>query len=379
MRAVKWILIFSILFLVPAIAFTFIFSSKKPAVKDLPKALINTTNRENIPRLSEVAENLHVPWGITFLPNGNLLVTERSGTVKLIHTKGKAEDETVANISEAKEVGEGGLLGIALHPDFSLNNFVYLYYTYDEANGNTRNRVSKFTYKNNKLINELVIVNNIPGARNHNGGRIKFGPDGFLYITTGDAQEPSRAQDVNSLAGKILKVTADGKAAPNNAFGNRIYSYGHRNPQGISWDSSGRLWATEHGRSGIQSGLDELNLIESGNNYGWPEIQGDETKPGMVAPVINSGPNVTWAPSGAAIIRDTIYFGGLKGSALYSAGLKNNPLKVSEHLKNELGRIRDIIIGPDGILYATTSNTDGRGNPLENDDRILKINPLGLD
>lgn len=245
-----------------------------------------------------IAENLDTPWGVAFLPNGDMLVTERAGKVRLV-SGGKLEEEPVANLSRVKEIGEGGLLGIALHPDFVKNQKVFLYYTYSASGGNTLNRVVSMAY-DGKLKDEQIIVDRIPGASNHDGGRIKFGPDGFLYITTGDAENPSQAQDTNALGGKILRVTDDGKPAIGNPFNNLVYSWGHRNPQGLAWDLQGRLWATEHGRSGIQSGLDELNLIEPGKNYGWPLIQGSEEREGMITPVANSGPDKTWAPAGAA-------------------------------------------------------------------------------
>lgn len=332
-----------------------------------------------------IAENLDTPWGIAFLPaspaggpDKNMLVTERAGRVRLIDNSGKLQSEPVGVIGEVREVGEGGLLGIALHPDFSTNNFVYLYYTYSALGDDTLNRVVRMKYQNGILSNEEVIVDKIPGASNHNGGRIKFGPDKALYITTGDAQEPSLSQDKNSLAGKILRAAEGGRA--------EVYSYGHRNPQGLAWDSDGKLWSTEHGRSGVQSGLDELNLIEKGKNYGWPTIQGTETKVGMETPKLNSGPDTTWAPAGAAFlpagrqgVKDSIFFGGLRGQTLYQAVIQNSKvIDFKEHFKGQFGRIRDVVLGPDNMLYITTSNKDGRGNPASSDDRIIKINPQKL-
>lgn len=266
---------------------------------------------------------------------------------------------------------------MTLHPDFSSNKYVYLYYTYTQEKDTTYNRVVRVTYGNDGLTNEQVIVDRIPGAANHNGGRIVFGPDRLLYITTGDAEEPSQAQNTGSLAGKILRVTDQGKAASGNPFSNRVYSYGHRNPQGIVWDKEGRLWSTEHGRSGIQSGLDELNMIERGSNYGWPEIQGDDERKGMVKAQLNSGGS-TWAPGGIAFVDGFLFFGGLRGSALYKADIQDKQIELTEYFRNEYGRIREVVVGPDQMLYITTSNEDGRGISKNTGDMILRINPQKL-
>jgi glucose/arabinose dehydrogenase len=340
---------------------------------------INTTKekspleKNNTLEITVVANNLDTPWGIAFLPDGSMLVTERKGT--LLHIERNGDSTLVAEIQDAKEVGEGGLLGIALHPEFASNKYVYFYYTYSVDRHNTFNRVVRMQYDNNKLQNMEIIVDRIPGAINHNGGRIAFGPDKFLYITTGDAQQPSLAQSKDSLAGKILRVTDKGEPAPGNPFGNLIFSYGHRNPQGIAWDRKGNLWSTEHGPSGLQSGNDEINRIEPGKNYGWPIIQGTEELEDMVTPVATSGVTTTWAPASAAIIGDVLFFGGLRGQSLYEAKITANPIIVTAHFKGKFGRIRDVVVGPDGYLYITTSNKDGRGIPAAGDDKIIRINP----
>lgn len=353
-----------------------------PIEPSLPPTTINqqqkTTETQTI---SVVAENLDTPWSIVFLPDSSMFVTERSGRVRRIDKSGKLDPAPVATIPKVKEVGEGGLLGITIHPNFSVNNYVYLYYTYSSNGSNTRNRVVRMTYRDNELTDEKIIVDSIPGASNHNGGRIKFGPDGFLYVGTGDAQNPSQAQNTNTLGGKILRVTDDGKAAPGNPFNNLVYSYGHRNVQGLAWDSAGQLWATEHGPSGgsFGTGNDELNKIEAGKNYGWPVIQGDQTRSGMETPRKNSGRNTTWAPSGASFVDSSLFFAGLRGQTLYEAVIQNNQVtKVREHLKGQYGRLRDVVVGPDGMLYVTTSNRDGRGTPSNTDDRILRVNPTKL-
>ncbi len=326
-----------------------------------------------------IAQNLDTPWAIAFLPDGDLLVTERKGTVLLVDTEAKVAPKTVATLSSVREISEGGLLGIAVHPDFATNNSVYLYYTYKNSGDDTFNRVVKMTYANETLSDEQIVIDTIPGAGNHNGGRIAFGTDKLLYIGTGDAGEPSQAQDTNSLAGKILRVTDEGKAAPGNPFSNEVFSYGHRNVQGLAWDSNGKLWATEHGRSGVTSGFDELNLIQSGKNYGWPEIQGDETRNGMETPNRHSGSSSTWAPSGMGFLNGSMYFSGLRGAALYKATLTGETVSdFSELFKGEYGRLREVITGPDGMLYITTSNKDGRGTPKTGDDKIIRLDPAKL-
>ncbi|OGM57106.1 hypothetical protein A2955_02000 [Candidatus Woesebacteria bacterium RIFCSPLOWO2_01_FULL_37_19] len=338
----------------------------------------------DIPTVSIVATGLDTPWAIAFLPGGGLLVTERQGSVRLVDTNGHLQEKPVAEISNVREIGEGGLLGIALHPDFLTNNFVYFYYTYSESGGNTLNRVVRMVYKNGQLTEERIMVDGIPGAANHNGGRIKFGPDKMLYITTGDAQNPSSAQDKNSLSGKILRVDSDGNPAFGNPYGNRTYSFGHRNPQGIIWDKDGSLWETEHGPSGAETGNDEFNRIDIGKNYGWPEIRGKEGREGMVTPNLESGRSDTWAPSGLASLptqtglSSRFYFAGLRGEALYEVNVVGNSASLKTHFKGEYGRIREVILGPDNMLYISTSNRDGRGDPKPGDDKILRINPSKL-
>jgi glucose/arabinose dehydrogenase len=352
---------------------------KKEISAPLQKMESSTVNDESSPpadiaRMTYITGKLDTPWALAFLPDNSILVTERTGRVSLIDPNSVLEPEVIATLDNAKEIGEGGLLGITLHPDFENNHFLYLYYTYTGSEDNTLNRVVRMTYENKKLGAETVIVDSIPGASNHNGGRIKFGPDKYLYITTGDAQNPSQAQDTNSLSGKILRVTDEGKPAPGNPFNNRVYSYGHRNPQGLAWDKTGSLYATEHGRSGIQSGLDEFNLIEAGNNYGWPDIEGNATNNDMETPILNSGPLNTWAPGSLTYLNDAFYFGGLRGSALYKVTMSGDQPELKKYLKGEFGRIRDAVIGPDGMLYLTTSNLDGRGIPKAGDDKIIRIN-----
>lgn len=355
-------------------------STPPPVATNSANNFTTSTNDDDIPAETIISENLDTPWALALLPDGKLLVTERFGRVTIIDPTGKADPVVAGSVADVKEIGEGGLLGIALHPDFVKNKYVYVYYTYSSIGNDTLNRVSQFELDDETLQNEKIILDRIPGASNHNGGRIAFGPDQMLYIGTGDAQNPTQAQLTNTLGGKILRITPEGKAAPGNPFNNPVYSYGHRNVQGLVWDDHGALWATEHGRSGLTSGLDELNLIRPGGNYGWPTVEGDETQVGMIPPVYNSGASDTWAPSGAAYVNGSLYFSGLRGKALYQAQVRDgNVSNFTKHLDNKYGRIREVIATPDGILYITTSNKDGRGIPAGGDDKIIRINPEKLE
>lgn len=321
------------------------------------------------PDILSFADNLNIPWEIEFLPGGGVLITERIGNLVFIDEKGERKDIYIDNVAH-REFGEGGLLGITAHPDFEINRWVYLYLTTQSETG-VINRIERYTFEDGSLSDRAVILDNIPAHNVHNGGRIRFGPDGMLYATTGDAAVPSLPQDLNSLAGKILRMRDDGSVPEDNPFGGLIWSYGHRNPQGLAWDDKGRLWATEHGARAH----DELNLIEPGNNYGWPVIQGDESKENMERPVIHSGSDWTWAPSGAEFLGDSVFFAGLRGESLYRARISDDGVDLQIYLSSEFGRLRIVKLGPDGFLYVGTSNRDGRGRPREGDDKIIRINP----
>ncbi len=322
------------------------------------------------PLVEVVASGLDIPWEIVFLPGGELLVTERSGNLVLI-----GKTATRIQVPNVEQRGEGGLLGLALDPDYAANNRIYLYLTSLE-NGQLVNRVERYVFKNGTLSDRKVIFEGILGASNHDGGRIEFGPDGYLYITTGDAQNSDSAQDITSLQGKILRITSEGEIPEGNPFASAVWSYGHRNPQGLAWDAEGRLWSTEHGPSGAGSGYDELNLITPGANYGWPEIQGEEEREGMVSPVIQSGGSVTWAPGDVEYLDGKLYFTGLRGSALYVVSLDGERIAgFDTFFSGDYGRLRAVRLGPDGYLYISTSNRDGRGNPGAEDDLILRVNP----
>lgn len=361
------VLAVAVIFGIPAIKKYFF----KPTNSTVQSGLTGgTADAEDI---SIAAKELSVPWGLASLPNGDLLVTERPGTLRRI-----GQDQKTYPIQGVTETSEGGLLGLALDPDFAANGRIYVYLT-SESSGPLTNRIESYRLANDVLSDRKVILDGIPASANHDGGRIAFGPDGYLYATTGDAGNERSAQDRTSLAGKILRITTDGAAAPGNPFGSAVYSYGHRNPQGLAWDDKGQLWSTEHGRSGPASGYDELNLIKPGANYGWPDIQGDETRTGMTPPVAHSGASDTWAPAGLAVKPgkngepDLLFFGGLRGQALYQATIQDdNSVKLKAHFRESYGRLRTTLVVGDS-LYLTTSNRDGRGEPQAGDDRILKI------
>jgi glucose/arabinose dehydrogenase len=286
-------------------------------------------------------------------------------------------------------VGEGGLLGLALHPDFSRTGWVYLYYTYQTDQ--LWNRVVRYRLADDQLVEPQVILDRIPGANIHDGGRIAFGPDGKLYVTTGDARDPEAAQDLASLAGKILRLEPDGSLPPDNPFpGSPVWTYCHRNPQGLAWTNDGRLYATEHGPTG-DLGLaahDEVNLIEQGKNYGWPFVVADLVRrplPDAVPPVAQSG-QTTWAPSGATFVRagsipqwqGNLLFAGLRSQALWRLVLTpdgRSAVQLEALYQGEFGRLRTVVEGPDGAIYLLTSNRDGRGNPRAEDDRLVRIAP----
>lgn len=324
--------------------------------------------------ISVIASNLDTPWELVFLPDQSFLVTERPG--RLLHF---TTDRQVIPVTGVMERGEGGLLGLALDPDFARNQTIYLYLT-TNSKGQLVNQVQSYRLENNQLSEQRLVLDGIRAAANHDGGRLAFGPDGYLYVSSGDAEQSQLAQDTQSLNGKILRINKDGSIPADNPFGNAVYSYGHRNVQGLTWDEAGRLWATEHGRSGLASGLDEINLIVKGANYGWPEIQGNESRANMLTPAAHSGSTTTWAPSGALVYGDKLYFAGLRGESLYAAQLDGSRVtEVRAHLSQQYGRLRSLQLGPDGYFYILTNNRDGRGVPTADDDKIIRLNPAIFD
>jgi len=333
--------------------------------------------------LQVMAEGLDTPWEIRFLPGGDALVTERSGRLLRLTLRDGADPPLAVvethEIPEVEEAGEGGLMGLAIHPDYPDRPWIYLCHTL-RADGGLRNRVVRFVHDAGSLADLTVVLGGVPGASIHDGCRLEFGPDGFLFVTSGDAGVEDDARRESSLAGKIHRIADDGSVPPDNPFGSPVWTLGHRNPQGMAFDAEGRAWSTEHGPSGFPGGRDELNRIERGADYGWPEITGGETRAGLEAPVLHSG-DATWAPSGLAALGGRLFFAGLRGAALYE--VRGSPdgaeaIRLLAHFRDDFGRLRAVRTGPDGWLWFGTSNRDGRGSPAPEDDRLIRVDPAAL-
>lgn len=310
-----------------------------------------------------IADNLDVPWAIE-KNHDTIYLTQRGGSIIRIENGETQEqpvnfDETVSSASEA------GFLGFVLRPDFTSSNEAYGYYTYEKGS-DRMNRIVKLHLDGNQWEETEVLLDEIPSGANHHGGRMKIGPDDKLYVTTGDASVPENAQDRDSLAGKILRLNLDGSIPNDNPSADSyVYSYGHRNAQGLAWsDDEDTMYASEHGASAN----DEINEIEAGRNYGWPEIEGNETRDGMEAPLFTSGSNQTWAPSGMSYRDQKLYVAALRGNAVLEFDLTNNQQR---EMLTDYGRIRDVYIDGDD-LYFITNNRDGRGSPSEGDDQLIR-------
>ena len=331
--------------------------------------------------LETVVTGLEVPWAIAFVDADTFLVTERSGRVRVVEG-GELRTEPVLAVDVFSE-GEAGLLGIALHPEFPDERSAYLYMTRSSGNQVVRFDVGQDL----TLSGGEVILEGIPFAPFHDGGRIAFGPDGMLYVTTGDAGQPELAADPGSLAGKILRIAPDGSVPSDNPFdGSPVWSYGHRNPQGLAWDDDGQLFASEHGPSG-DFGLccnDEVNSIEPGGFYGWPylaattEASAGEPPEDPIPPIATSGSDDTWAPAGTTVVGEgenrTLLLATLAGNSLlrFDLGAEVGAPVEAEVVTDDFGRLRVATTGPEGCLWVATSNRDGRGEPVAEDDRILQ-------
>ncbi|MEC0106837.1 PQQ-dependent sugar dehydrogenase [Paenibacillus taichungensis] len=330
---------------------------------------------------SVLVDGLNVPWELVSVPDGRMFVTERPGTIRVIENGELASEPLIEFSAPFNEEGEGGLLGLAADPDFDNNGYLYAYHSYLEGGGDIANRVLRLKVSDGKATIDKELLRDIPGGVNHNGGRIKIGPDNLLYITTGERYEPELAQNEDSLGGKILRIGLDGSIPEDNPWPNSpVYSMGHRNAQGLAWNlDNGYLYATEHG----QRNFDEINRIEAGENYGWPEVEGDDDKNGTYqAPLAHSG-DETWAPSGVAFIKEGPWAGSLlaanlRGEQLLKITLSEDGTQVTQVepiFKDEWGRIRNVTSGEDGKLYVLTNNRDGRGAPRDGDDQLIVLTP----
>lgn len=316
--------------------------------------------------VTEIATGLEAPWGLDFFADGDAIVTERD-TRRVLRVTPSGEVTELGVVEAARPTGGGaedGLLGVALSPDFEQDSYVYLYLSTADDN-----RVVRTTLTDGELGELEVLLDGIPHGFIHDGGRLEFGPDGFLYVSTGEAGDPPLAQDRASLGGKVLRLTPDGDPAPGNPFDSPVYSYGHRNIQGLAFDDDGRLWASEFG----QDAFDELNRIDAGANYGWPEVEGRGGGGRFVQP------QQTWAtddasPSGLAYADGALYMASLKGERLWRVVVRGNKaVRPKAFFIGEYGRMRTVATAPDGTLWLTTSNRDERGEPRDGDDRILQI------
>lgn len=350
------------------ILFLFVACKKDPEIVHNSKKL----------KIEVFAKNLQVPWGMVFLPNGDFLFCERDGEINL-----KKKDEPDYNLIMFRSVqpSEGGLLGLVIDPDFDNNHYVFIYETVTGYN-----QLVRLKYDTGILAQDAIIITGIPAANNHDGGALAFGPDGYLYLGTGDATVPNLAQDTSSLAGKILRVDRNGNAAPGNPFSNRIWTYGHRNVQGFAWNPNGKMIATEHGPT-IEFGWcchDEINLIEPGKNYGWPiAIGGTETD--SLAPAIYQTGFETLAPSGCTFIHGKEWgawdgdfiFGALKGQRLVRLDISTDGGLATNRQDTLIGtfqRLRNVIQAPDGsILFSSSNVGTASPPPLAGDDKIYRL------
>jgi glucose/arabinose dehydrogenase len=343
-------------------------------------------------KVETVIPNLQVVWSIVWAPDGRMIFTERPGRVR-VYENGKLRAEPLFTVPDVEPRGESGLMSVALHPQFASNHWLYLSYAYNS--GGQLVRVVRYRETPSGLVDRKVIIENIPAAQFHAGCRLRFGPDGKLYITTGDATDRELAQKLDSIAGKILRLNDDGTVPSDNPFVGQqnarpeIWAYGSRNSQGIDFQpGTNLLWETEHGPSGFDGpgGGDEVNIIERGKNYGWPVIHHRDTRAGMESPVLEYTP--ACAPASGMFYRGSVFaqfkgnffFSCLRGERIIRVVTNGRAVLSQENLlEGKYGRIRDIAEGPDGLIYFSTSNRDGRGQPAPDDDRILRLTPVSAE
>lgn len=317
--------------------------------------------------IDTIATGLDTPWGIAFLPDGSALVAERD-TARILHVVGHQVTE-VGRLDQAVANGESGLLGLAVSPSYDKDHRVFAYLTTESDN-----RIVSMTYTGRRIGKPRTLLTGIPQGFIHDGGRLAFGPDGYLYASTGEGGQPDRAQDPDSLGGKILRITTDGDPAPGNPDPDSpVWTMGHRNVQGLAFDDNGHLWASEFG----DSAWDELNLITRGTNYGWPQVEGKGDLDQFRNPLI------VWrtedaSPSGLAWTHGHLWLASLRGERLWRVDVSGTRASSpTDFFVGRYGRLRTVVTAPDGNLWVTTSNKDGRGDPKDGDDRILVISPGG--
>lgn len=318
------------------------------------------------PAVGTVADGLQTPWGLDFLPGGDAVVTERD-TRRVLRVSPSGDVRVLGTVAQAAPGGEGGLLGVAVSPEFATDRSLYLYVTSDDDN-----RVLRARLEGGRLGEPEVLLDGIPNGFVHDGGRLAFGPDGFLYVTTGEVGDPELAQDPGSLGGKILRLTTDGEPGPGNPDeGSPVWSLGHRNVQGLAWDDEDRLWASEFG----DQTWDELNLVEKGANHGWPEVEGKGGGDGFVDPQLVWGTDEA-SPSGLAYADGHLWMATLRGNRLWRISVADGrATEPVAFFAGKFGRLRTVAAAPDGSLWVTTSNKDGRGDPAFGDDKILRVTP----
>ncbi len=345
------------------------------------------SSKENVDwKIEVVADNLYVPWSILFTGEKRMLVSERNGAIREV-LNDVLQSDPIYQFLDVAVFDEAGLMGLTIDPQYQDNNFIYACYTYQE-NDTLFNRVVRLVDAPEQMRLDGIVIENIPSAYYHAGCRLRFAADGTLYITTGDALQPKSAQDPTSLAGKILRLNSDGSIPDDNPIQDSpVYSLGHRNPQGLDWDPrNGLLYATEHGPSGSDglAGGDEINLIEAGGNYGWPLVSHEEQADGLISPLVVFTP--AEAPASGMFYsgivfpqyQNDFFFGVLRGEGLTRVVISvDDPRNIVsiEKIVTSVGRVRDVIEGPDGFIYFSTSNRDGRGTVKIDDDKIYRLIP----
>ncbi|MGA6921637.1 MAG: PQQ-dependent sugar dehydrogenase [Nitrososphaeraceae archaeon] len=364
-----------VIIMIIAISVATVLSTPSDTTVPIPEPATTDNANQTNKGIRIIAQNLDVPWAIDIAVDNRIFFTEKPGRLGMIHANGTLASEPVVNI-HTEDIGEAGLMGLALHPNFTQNHLMYVYHTYAK-NGGLYNKVLMLTEKNNKIVNSKIILDGIPASDSNNGGRIKFGPDGKLYVSTGDSETPELAQNTKSLAGKLLRLNDDGTIPDDNPIPESpVYSYGHRDIQGFAWHPiTKKLYASEHG----PAGNDEVNIIEPGSNYGWPiEVCNHSTSS---APIRFETPeycfNPEIAPSGLTIAasnklgyQNDILFTTLRGSHLHHIDLET---RIQDNVLVGYGRLSDIVEAHDGSLYVLTTNRNAIGIGNANDDHILQI------